>query len=258
MTLALCRKFLAAATLALFTTSALTQTSPQPGDPIPPTPPVRTPHAMVVTIQHDATDAGVEILRAGGNAVDAAVAVAFALAVTLPAAGNLGGGGFMLIRPSSARLAHGAPHFLDFREKAPAAATRQHVSRRAGQRHSGHVHAGSQVLRRPGHCCRPRLRGGPLRPSGPPPSDGARHPSRRRTASFSPTKRHARCTLPKLAKYPTSRRIFQRDGNFYKGGDRLVQPELARTLRQIAAIRRASITGRSRSRSQPMRRTMAG
>ena len=123
MTLALCRKLLATTVLALFTASALTQTTPQPGDPIPPTPPVRTRHAMVVSIQHNATDAGVEILRAGGNAVDAAVAVAFALAVTFPAAGNLGGGGFMLIRPSSARLAHGQPHFLDFREKAPAAAS---------------------------------------------------------------------------------------------------------------------------------------
>src|ERR1700749_1966250 len=85
--------------------------------------PTRTQHAMVVTIQHNATDAGVEILRAGGNAVDAAVAVAFALAVTYPAAGNIGGGGLMLIRPSSDRLAQGKPHFLDFREKAPAAAT---------------------------------------------------------------------------------------------------------------------------------------
>src|SRR5215472_3668751 len=115
----LCRRLLATATLALFSSSALSQSTRNPGDPIPPTPPVRTRHAMVVSIQHNATDAGVEILHAGGNAVDAAVAVAFALAVTFPAAGNLGGGGFMLIRPSSARLAQGQAHFLDFREKAP-------------------------------------------------------------------------------------------------------------------------------------------
>ena len=72
---------------------------------------------MVVTIHHDATDAGVSILKAGGNAVDAAVAVGFALAVVLPQAGNIGGGGFMLVR-----MHDGQAHFIDYREKAPAAA----------------------------------------------------------------------------------------------------------------------------------------
>ena len=78
-----------------------------------------TSHAMVVSIHHEATDAGVAILRRGGNAVDAAVAVGFALAVVYPEAGNLGGGGFMLLRRHS-----GDAHFLDFRERAPTAATR--------------------------------------------------------------------------------------------------------------------------------------
>src|ERR1700756_5452382 len=101
--------------LAVLSTALTAQT------PAPPAPeePVRTQHAMVVTIQHNATDAGVEVLKQGGNAVDAAVAVGFALAVVYPAAGNIGGGGFMLIRDN-----HGKTHFLDYREKAPAAATR--------------------------------------------------------------------------------------------------------------------------------------
>ncbi len=83
---------------------------------------------MVVTIQHDASDAGLEILKQGGNAVDAAVAVGFALAVTYPVAGNLGGGGFMLVRMKTD--SHGKllktpqAHFLDYRERAPSNASR--------------------------------------------------------------------------------------------------------------------------------------
>ena len=82
-------------------------------------PPAEGENGMVVTAQHLATDIGIEVLKGGGNAVDAAVAVGYALAVTYPTAGNLGGGGFMTIR-----LADGATHFLDFRERAPGAATK--------------------------------------------------------------------------------------------------------------------------------------
>src|SRR5277367_3549878 len=80
--------------------------------------PSHAPHAMVASVHELASRAGVDMMQAGGNAVDAAVAVGFALAVVHPQAGNLGGGGFMLIR-----MADGKTHFLDFREKAPAAAT---------------------------------------------------------------------------------------------------------------------------------------
>src|SRR5947209_8537784 len=83
------------------------------------TQPVPAEHAMVVTVHELATRVGVEMMQAGGNAVDAAVATGFALAVVHPPAGNIGGGGFMLIR-----MADGKTHFLDYREKAPAAATR--------------------------------------------------------------------------------------------------------------------------------------
>ncbi len=80
--------------------------------------PVAAENGMVVSAQHLASKIGVDVLRQGGNAVDAAVAVGYALAVVYPAAGNLGGGGFMTIQ-----LADGRKTFLDFREKAPLGAT---------------------------------------------------------------------------------------------------------------------------------------
>ena len=81
---------------------------------------------MVVSAHHLASEVGAEILKAGGNAVDAAVAVGYALAVVDPCCGNIGGGGFMLIR-----FADGRRTVINFREKAPRAASR-HVSRRLG------------------------------------------------------------------------------------------------------------------------------
>jgi gamma-glutamyltranspeptidase/glutathione hydrolase len=81
--------------------------------------PVHAAHGIVVTVHELASHVGVEVMQGGGNAVDAAVATGFALAVVHSPAGNIGGGGFMLVR-----MADGKTHFLDYREKAPAAATR--------------------------------------------------------------------------------------------------------------------------------------
>src|SRR6266436_9212662 len=80
--------------------------------------PTHAPHAIVASVHELASRAGVEMLHSGGNAIDAAVATGFALAVVHPQAGNLGGGGFLLLRNAT-----GETHFIDFREKAPASAT---------------------------------------------------------------------------------------------------------------------------------------
>src|SRR5277367_66167 len=99
----------------LLVATLLTHAAPLLASPIRP---VYAAHGMVASVHELASRVGVETMRAGGNAVDAAVAVGFALAVVYPQAGNLGGGGFMLMRMSDGRT-----HFIDFREKAPAAAT---------------------------------------------------------------------------------------------------------------------------------------
>ena len=221
---------LLAAVLLAGRAAAQTAASPPPG-----TAPARAPHAMVVTIHHDATDAGVEILRAGGNAVDAAVAVGFALAVVLPQAGNIGGGGFMLIRPAQEALNRGKPAFLDYRETAPAAATadmyldgRRNVV--PGLSTVGYLSAGvpgsvAGLTYAEAHFGRLSL-GRVMAPAIRLAREGYL-PGEEELRTFRDNKN--------LAQFSESRRIFQRDGNFYKPGERLVQPDLARTLERIAA-----------------------
>jgi gamma-glutamyltranspeptidase/glutathione hydrolase len=90
--------------------------------------PVRARHGMVVSRERHATAVGIQVLKNGGNAIDAAAAVGLALAVTHPSAGNIGGGGFMLIR-----LADGRTTFIDFRERAPLSASRNMYLDAAGK-----------------------------------------------------------------------------------------------------------------------------
>ncbi len=194
--------------------------------------PVRTRHAMVVTIQHDATDAGVQILEQGGNAIDAAVAVAFSLAVVYPQAGNLGGGGFMLIRNR-----HGYKwqmHFLDYREKAPAAATRDMYLDAQGDVAPGRSTEGYLASGVPGTVAGlvyAQSRFGKLSLA-----EDMAPAIKLADSGYNLSEPEAANLQNKtLAQFPDSAHIFQRDGDFYKAGERLRQPILAETLRRIAA-----------------------
>lgn len=193
--------------------------------------PVAAERSMVVTAQHIATRVGVDVLRRGGNAVDAAVAVGYALAVVYPAAGNLGGGGFM-----SVHLADGRKAFLDFRERAPLAATRDMFLDKDGNVIKG-LSTGSWLAAGvPGTVAgleRARALWG---------SEG-------REALIAPAIKLAEDGFVLQAgdvemlahatedfrKYPASAAIFLKDGQPFAVGDRLIQRDLAATLRAIAA-----------------------
>ncbi|HEX5435463.1 MAG TPA: gamma-glutamyltransferase [Candidatus Angelobacter sp.] len=191
--------------------------------------PTHARHAMVVSIHPEASKAGVEILQKGGNAVDAAVATGFALAVVHPAAGNLGGGGFMLVR-----MADGTVHFLDFREKAPKAATRNMYLDAHGNIIPNASLVGYKAIGVPGSVAglvyaQQHFGKLPLRTVMEPAINLARNGVRL-------TYEEAQSMHQKeLALFPETRRIFQRDGNYYQPGELFRQPELARTLERIAA-----------------------
>ena len=191
--------------------------------------PVRASHGMVVTVHHLASDAGVEILRQGGNAVDAAVATGFALAVVHPIAGNLGGGGFLLLRTHD-----GHATFIDFREKAPLAATEDMYLDAHGNVIPEASEVGYRSIATPGSVAGlvyAERKYGRL--------DLKRviAPAIKLAAEgFELTAEEAHeLSDPDLAKFPESKRIFQRDGELYKESEVFRQPELARTLERIAA-----------------------
>ncbi|MGO9540157.1 MAG: gamma-glutamyltransferase [Terriglobales bacterium] len=195
--------------------------------------PTHAPHAMVTSVHELASRAGVEMLRSGGNAVDAAVATGFALAVVHPQAGNLGGGGFLLLRN-----ANGKVHFIDFREKAPAGATENMYLDAQGNvipesDHNSSV-VGYKSIGVPGTVAGlvyAEKQYGKLS------IEKVIAPAIKLARDGFPLAYEDTQDLKKdqyLAQFPESNRIFLRDGNYYQPGDMFRQPELARTLERLA------------------------
>ncbi len=188
---------------------------------------------MVVSVHRLASRAGAQMMKAGGNAVDAAVAVGFALAVVYPEAGNLGGGGFMLIRTADSKI-----RFIDYREKAPAAATANMYLDAKGNVIEEASTVGYKSIGVPGSVAGmvyAEEKYGKLSlervmaPAIKLARDGF-------TLSAGDAKDLRDDEDAKvLARFPESKRIFQRDGNYYKAGELFKQPDLARTLQRIAS-----------------------
>jgi gamma-glutamyltranspeptidase/glutathione hydrolase len=190
------------------------------------------PHAAVATDQRLASEAGLRVLRAGGNAVDAAVAIGYTLAVTFPAAGNLGGGGFMLVR-----FADGGAHFIDFRETAPGAATRDMYLDATGRIVPGRSTLGALSAGVPGSVAGlefARETYGTFSRR-----DVLRDAIADAEAGFRLTDSDAfelKIKESTLLKFPSTAAIFTRGGATLPAGALLRQPALARTLRRIEAL----------------------
>lgn len=191
--------------------------------------PVAAANGMVVSAQHLATKAGVDVLKDGGNAVDAAVAVGYALAVVYPAAGNLGGGGFMTIQ-----FADGRKTFLDFREKAPLAATANMYLDKDGNVVKGASTHGHLAVGVPGTVSGLEMA-------------RAKYGTMPRAALIAPAVRYAQdgfvldqgdvdmlvTATADFRKDPASAAIFLNRDEPFKPGQKLVQKDLAATLKLI-------------------------
>jgi gamma-glutamyltranspeptidase/glutathione hydrolase len=193
--------------------------------------PVRAKHAMVASVDAIASRTGADVMKRGGNAVDAAVAVALVLAVTWPEAGNLGGGGFMLIRK-----ADGTTEAIDYREIAPLAATRDMYLDAGGNIIKDASLVGYKAVGVPGTIAGLKLaheRHGKL------PWRDVVEPARKLAAEgFVVSEYLARSlrgkqTVERMKQFPESWRIFQRDGKPYETGETFIQPELAQVLARV-------------------------
>lgn len=195
--------------------------------------PVRAPHGMVASTSAIASEVGVGILRRGGNAVDAAIGVAFALAVVYPAAGNLGGGGFMMIR-----LRDGRSTAIDYREMAPLAASRDVYLDARGQliRGEGSSTLGYRASGVPGTVAGMDLA---LKKYGSGRFTWTQliEPARRLASRGFPVSyslaRSLRSNTDTFNLYADSRKIFLNNNNHYNDGDLLRQPELAATFARL-------------------------
>jgi gamma-glutamyltranspeptidase / glutathione hydrolase len=195
--------------------------------------PMRARHGVVASTSEIASNVGVEIMKRGGNAVDAAIAVAFALVVTHPAAGNLGGGGFMMIR-----LKDGRTTAIDYREMAPAAATRNiyldkngNVIDGEGGSIEGYRAAGVPGTVRGMELALKKYGSGRLNWSQ------LIEPARRLAANGFTVNytlaRGLKGNRDYLSKYPETKRIYLNNGKFYNEGDLFVQPDLAATFTRL-------------------------
>ncbi|EAO9545666.1 gamma-glutamyltransferase [Salmonella enterica] len=193
--------------------------------------PVRATQGMVASVDAMATQVGVDILKQGGNAVDAAVAVGYALAVTHPQAGNLGGGGFMLLRTKD-----GATTAIDFREMAPAGATRDMFLDEQGNPDSKKSLTSPLASGTPGTVAGLSLA---LEKYGSLPLNSVVRPAIKlaqegfivNDALADDLKTYGSEVLPH---HENSKAIFWKDGEPLKKGDKLVQQDLANSLTMIA------------------------
>ena len=192
--------------------------------------PVAAENGMVVTAQHLATRVGVDVLKDGGNAIDAAVAVGYALAVVYPAAGNLGGGGFMTIQ-----FTDGRKTFLDFREKAPLAATANMYLDAAGNVVKGLSTSGHLAVAVPGTVAGLEMA-------------LAKYGTMKRAALIAPAIKYAHdgfvleqgdadlfaTATADFRKDAATAAIFLNHGEAFAPGQKLVQRDLAATLKLIS------------------------
>src|SRR5208337_3540125 len=192
--------------------------------------PIRSSHGMVATDEPLASQAGVEILKRGGNAVDAAVATAFVLAVLEPAAGNIGGGGFILVR-----LANGKTTFFDYRETAPAKAMRDLYIKSDGTLDEEASTIGYRSVAVPGTVAGLAFA---LKTHGTMKLADVMQPAIRLAEQGFPVSEKLAQELdeerPGLQRFSMSSRIFLNGGKLFHAGDTLRQPELAATLKRIA------------------------